>query len=85
MDKTAETAQHALEALGAAEGQLARFIGLFRPPGNRVQAYGSSRLIFLAADGGLEFCAKFAGAGIEKHRRDHQNHGAGFYIQGFNV
>lgn len=85
MDKTAEAAQHALEALGAAEGQLARFIGLFRPPGDRVQAYGSPRLIFLAADGSLEFGAEFPGPGIEKHRRNHQNDGAGFYIQGFNV
>lgn len=85
MDEAAKAAQHALQALGAAEGLFARFIGLFRPPGDRVQADGTARLVFLAADGGFEFGAQFPGSGIEKHRRNHQNDGAGFYIQGFNV
>lgn len=85
MDKAAEAAQHAFQALGAAEGLFARFVGLFRPPGNRIQADGAARLLFLATDGGFEFGAQFPGSGIEKHRRNHQNDGAGFCVQGFNV
>lgn len=85
MDKAAEAAQHAFQALGAAEGLFAGLIGLFRPPGDRIQANGTARLVFLAADGGFEFGAQLPGSGIEKHRRHHQNDGAGFYIQGFNV
>lgn len=85
MDKAAEAAQYALQALCAAEGLLARFIGLFCPPGDRIQADGTARLVFLAADGGFEFGTQLPGSGIEKHRCHHQNDGAGFYIQGFNI
>lgn len=65
MDKAAEAAQHAFQALGAAEDLFARFVGLFRPPGNRIQADGTARLLFLATDGGFEFGAQFPGSGIE--------------------
>lgn len=58
MDKAAEAAQHAFQALGAAEGLFAGLIGLFRPPGDRIQANGTARLVFLAADGGFEFGAQ---------------------------
>ena len=63
MDEAAKVAQHALQALGAAEGLLARFIGLLRPPGDRIQADGTARLVFLAADGGFEFGAQLPGSG----------------------
>lgn len=64
MDEAAKVAQHALQALGAAEGLLARFIGLLRPQGDRIELM-VRRLVFLAADGGFEFGAQLPGSGIE--------------------